>query len=379
VNLAYVTETYPPELNGVALTVQRTVKYLRAQGHRVELVRPRNAADARRPAVGDEILVGGVPLPRYPGLQMGLPAPQRLASRWREQRPDLVHIATEGPLGGSALAVARWLGVPVTTDYRTNFQHYSGHYGLGLLEGPIDAYLRLFHNGGELTFAPTATLARELSAKGYRNVRTIGRGIDTDAFSPAQRCAALRESWGLDEDGVAVLHVGRLAPEKNPQLALRAWQLISERTPNARLVWVGDGPLRPELERAAPEAVFAGAQRGQALAGYYASGDLLLFPSTTETFGNVTLEAMASGIAIVAFDCAAAGQHLVDGRSARLAAPGDEVAFVLAALALARSPLRRAALAREARRTAEALAWPAVLAPFEALLGECSRAALRAH
>jgi glycosyltransferase involved in cell wall biosynthesis len=377
VNLSYVTETWPPELNGVALSAERTVRWLRARGHRVEVVRPRSGADGARRAlggvVGDELLVAGVPLPHYPGLQMGVPAPRRLAARWRSRRPDLVHIATEGPLGGSALAVARWLGIPVTTDYRTHFQQYSGHYGLGVLERVIDRYLRAFHNGGTLTFAPTAALADELAGKGYRNVHAVGRGVDTERFSPRHRCAALRESWGLGDAGLAVLHVGRLAPEKNPRLVLEAWRAMQADAPQARLVWVGDGPLRAELEREVPDAVFAGAQRDAVLAGYYASADVLLFPSTTETFGNVTLEAMASGLAIVAFDCAAAGHHLVDGRSALLAPPRDPAAFVAAARALAQSPALRRVLGREARRAAEALGWPAVLAPFEALLDGCVR------
>lgn len=366
--IAYVTETWPPELNGVALSAARAVRFLRERGHEVELVRPRIGEETEAET---DTLVRGLPLPLYPGLQFGLPVPRRLARRWRNWRPDLVHVATEGPLGGSAIAVARWLGIPATSDFRTNFPQYSAHYGVGLLEPVIDGYLRLFHNGGALTFAPTEGLSRALRARGYRNVAAVGRGVDVRAFSPHRRSERLRTAWGVGPDDLVVVHVGRLAPEKNPRLALGAWRAIAARHSRARLVWVGDGPMRAALEREAPGSLFVGAQRGDRLAAHYASADIFVFPSLTETFGNVTLEAMASGLPIVAFDCAAAGECLVDGGSGLLAPPGDEAAFVERALRLAGQPALRDRLGRAARQAAEALEWPEVLAPFESHLERC--------
>jgi glycosyltransferase involved in cell wall biosynthesis len=376
--VAFVTETYPPELNGVSLTAARAVEYLRRRGHRVQLVRPRQASD-RRPvgaAVaaidGQELLVRGVPLPRYPGLQMGLPAAGLLKQRWLRRRPDIVHVVTEGPLGWSALWAARRLGIPVTSDYRTHFHQYSGFYGLGLLQGAIDGALRGFHNRTDACFVATQALAAELELRGYRGLVCAGRGVDAELFSPGRRSLELRLSWGVGEARLAVLYVGRLAPEKNPELVLEAFRAVHALRAGARLVWVGAGPLAERLTRDSEAQVFAGVRHGEDLAAHYASADLFLFPSLTDTFGNVVLEAMASGLAIVAFDRGAAREHLVDGVSALLVDPDDPVAFIAAACRLALNPDLRRSLGRAARRAAKDLGWPEVLGRFEGQL--CRRA-----
>lgn len=382
-SLAFVSETYPPELNGVSLTAARAVDYLRARGHHVELVRPRQAADGEEAADGGEgeLLVPGMPLPRYPGLQMGLPAARLLGTRWHSHRPDLVHIVTEGPLGWSALWAARRLGIPVTSDYRTHFSQYSGYYGLGLLEGLIDATLRGFHNRTDACFVATRALAAELDGRGYRGLVCAGRGVDTALFSPQRRRPRLRLAWGVGDHQPAVLYVGRLAPEKNPGLVLQAFRALRALRPAARLVWVGAGPLGEALTHGAEAQILAGVQRGAALAAHYASADLFLFPSLTDTFGNVVLEAMASGLAIVAFDRGAAREHLVDGESALLIDPdaaGAPAAFVAAACLLAADSGLRRRLGQAAREAAEGLGWPEVLGRFEAQL--CRRAcAAAAH
>lgn len=370
-DLAFVTETYPPELNGVALTAARAVAYLRSRGHRLELVRPQQAGEQPSPGApgeGDEILVRGLPLPRYPGLQMGLPAAHRLGERWQRRRPDLVHIVTEGPLGWSALWAARRLGLPVTSDYRTHFHHYSGFYGLGLLEGVIDATLRGFHNRTDACFVATPALACELGQRGYHGLVCAGRGVDAELFTPQRRDPALRRAWEVGEVQPVVLYVGRLAAEKNPGLVLRAFEALRALRRGARLIWVGAGPMAGRLARDAQGQIFAGLRQGEDLAAHYASADLFLFPSLTDTFGNVVLEAMASGLAIVAFDRGAAREHLVDGVSALLVDPADPAAFVAAACRLTLDPALRRSLGRAARRAAEDLGWPEVLGRFEAQL-----------
>ena len=365
--LAVVTETYPPELNGVALTVAHSVRYLRAQGHSVTVLRPRQPGEAKH-RTANECLLPGIGLPLYQGVQFGLPVVLQLKRRWSADRPQLVHIATEGPLGWAALHVARRLGIPVTTDYRTQFHRYSVHYGVGLLAPAIEAYLRRFHNRADTTFVSTDCLRAELATRGYRNVVTVGRGIDTKLFNPARRDAGLRASWGVGPHDVAVLYVGRLAPEKNLDLAARAYEAVHRRCPRARMIWVGDGPARARLQRAYPQHLFCGAISGEALAAHYASADLFVFPSLTETFGNVTLEALASGLAVLAYDYGAAGQHATDGRDARLVPYGDVDAYLGAALELAASSDLRARLRAAAPHAAAPLAWPRVLAPFEAHL-----------
>jgi glycosyltransferase involved in cell wall biosynthesis len=365
-HVAVVTETYPPELNGVSLTVQRAVEYLRERGHSVEVTRPRQASDRtfERDDEGD-VLLPGMPLPVYPGVQFGFPARRRLRARWEERRPDVVHVATEGPLGWSALNTAVAMGISVTSDYRTHFQRYSGHYGVGWLARPIESYLRTFHNRAHMTFVSTQALQRDLIARGYQNVAHVGRGIDTELFNPARRSAGLRAQWGLDAQGLAVIYVGRLAPEKNLGLAARAFERVRAVRPDARMIWVGDGPARRRLERLHPDHIFTGVQRGASLAAHYASGDLFVFPSLTETFGNVTIEALASGLAVLAFNEGAAAQHGENGVSARLVTSGEEEGFTGAALELATDPKLIAKLRAHATLAVEGLSWPAVLSGFE--------------
>src|SRR5574340_882007 len=185
--IAMVTETYPPEVNGVARTVNEMVQGLRLRGHSLHLARPRqNAADS---AFIDgnlqEGLGRGIAIPRYPQLKIGLPAKQALIGEWTRWRPDVVHGATEGPMGWSALAAAKQLGVPVATDFHTNFHTYSRHYGAGWLARPVMAYLRHFHNRAACTMVPTVELADELSAAGFHGLKIVGRGVDPEVFSPA--------------------------------------------------------------------------------------------------------------------------------------------------------------------------------------------------
>jgi glycosyltransferase involved in cell wall biosynthesis len=368
--IALVTETYPPEVNGVAMTTQRMVDGLLRRGHSVQLIRPRQGPSDGPPSgrAVEQLLVAGLRLPNYRDLRVGLPALGLLTRAWRAQRPDIVHVVTEGPLGWAALAAARRLGLPAASDFHTNFHAYSTHYGFGLLRGMIGAYLRRFHNQSLCTFVPTRQLRAELEREGYRAVDVVARGVDTTLFNPARRSPALRQTWGLGPDDLAVIYVGRLAPEKNLPLALSAFAAVRRKRPDARLVLVGDGPARSRLERNGPAHVFAGMRTGEDLAAHYASGDLFLFPSQTETFGNVTLEAMASGLAVVAYDYAAAREHLVHGQNGLLAALGDGPAFERNAVRVAMDPQLMAAMRRKARLTAESVSWDHVIDRFASAL-----------
>ncbi|MCX8017508.1 MAG: glycosyltransferase family 1 protein [Rhodocyclaceae bacterium] len=334
-SVALVTETYPPEVNGVAMTLGRLVAGLSARGHRVHLVRPRQRHESTGLQPDGALLVPGLPIPRYPELRFGLPATQRLLAQWRKTPPDIIHVATEGPLGLSALIAARRLGLPIISTFHTNFHRYSRHYGIGWLMRAIEGYLRWFHNRTAATLAPTPALAEELAALGFRDVGVLSRGVDTQLFTPARRDHALRASWGAGANDLVCLVVGRLAPEKNLKLALAAFSAIRADHPSARLVCVGDGPLRAALERRHPECLCVGVRFGEALAAHYASADLFLFPSLTETFGNVVGEALASGLPVVAFDLAAASELVKVGENGLLAPPEDPAAFIAAARTLA--------------------------------------------
>ena len=364
--ITVVTETFPPEINGVALTVARSVAHLRSRAHEVDVVRPCQAGEMRGAAAGGWCTPGG-PLPFYPELRYGYERRRMLIERFATTRTQLVHVATEGPLGWTAVSAAQSLEIPATSDFRTNFHEYSRYYRLGWLAPAVRAYLSHFHNRTRLTFAPTEQTRRELIAMGVRQVAVAGRGVDLERFDPCRRDAGLRKRLGA-LDGPLLLHVGRLAAEKNVRLALQAFRAARRLLPGSRMVVVGDGPLRNQLAREFDDVSFVGSLSGDLLAAHYASADLFLFPSLTDTFGNVTLEALASGLPVVAYDLAAASEHVLDHLSGRLVAPGDEAGFVAATSALALQWHELMPLRAAARRAAEAATWPKVLDRFEAQL-----------
>lgn len=364
---AIVTETYPPEINGVALTVQGLERGLRARGHEVSLVRPRQDSDAGDGA-DHELLVRGLPLPRYPGLRFGLPCAGRLIQAWTRDTPDAIYVATEGPLGGSALKAAKRLRIPAATGFHTRFDEYMRDYGAPFLVGTALAWMRRFHNNADATLVPTRELAEFLRAHGFEDVVRLPRAVDTELFDPRRRSVALRREWGLDEDGFAAIYVGRIAAEKNLDLAVRAFRALQKQRPQARFVWVGDGPARAKLERDNPDFIFCGLKRGDTLAEHFASGDLFLFPSHSETFGNVTLEAMASGVPTVAFDYGAAHEHLRDGLHGAAIADGDDDGFIRAAARIGSEDALRARMSRAGREAISGLRPQQVAADFDALL-----------
>ncbi len=365
--IAVVTETFPPEVNGVALTVDRLVRGLQARNHDLQLIRPRQAPLEQGGLQEglEQVLMRGLPIPRYPHLRMGMPAKKALTAMWILRRPDLVHVATEGPLGWSALQAARKLRLPVSTDFRTNFHAYSRHYGMGWLHKPIAAYLRKFHNQAHCTMVPTPGLQHDLAALGFERLLVVARGVDTQRFMPARRDAALRAQWGVQPDDLVVLSVGRLAAEKNLPLLALAFEAMQAVNPRCRLVVVGDGPEREAFQQRCPQAIWVGSQTGDALADHYASADVFLFPSLTETYGNVTPEAMASGLAVLAFDYAAAAELIRHGHNGLLAPLGDEEAFVRRAADLAATPARTAALRASARASVVPLDWGHIVTQVE--------------
>jgi glycosyltransferase involved in cell wall biosynthesis len=371
--VAVVTETHPPEVNGVAMTVGRLVEGLRGRGHRVSVLRPRQSREDR--GGEDDLLLAGLPLPGYAGLRFGLPAAGALARAWRARRPDVVHVVTEGPLGWSAVAAARRLGLPVTSGFHTNFDRYSVHYGFGWLRPAVAAYLRSLHRRTRATLVPTEALAADLAGEGIPGVCVVGRGVDTELFAPGHRSRDLRESWGVGEGDPACIYVGRVAPEKNLDLTCRAFDAIRAACPQARMVWVGDGPAAARLRRERPRDHFAGTRTGADLAAHYASADLFLFGSLSETYGNVVAEAMASGLAVVAYRSAAAAELIEDGFSGRSVPPGDVPAFTAAALDLARDDDLRRAIGRRARLDVEVRGWTAVVERFEGVLRQAARQA----
>ena len=296
--IAVVTETYPPEINGVAMTISRMVEGLR-QRHVVELIRPRqNPQDSAKhePSL-QEVLVRGIPIPRYQDLKLGLPAKRQLIKLWTKQRPDVVHIVTEGPLGSSAIAAAR-NSASVSSDFHTNFHSYSRHYGFGWLQKTVSAYLRNLHNRTDTTLVPTRELRDTLAQDGYQNLQVVARGVDTALFHPGKRSEKLRLQWGVvADDELAVIYVGRISAEKNLPLVVRAFKAMQASNPKLKLVLVGDGPVRAELQRQNPEYIFAGMRTGEDLCGALCvEGISSCSEHDGNLHGNVTVEAMVSGL-----------------------------------------------------------------------------------
>ena len=363
--IAFVTETFAPEINGVAMTAGHFVRGLRQRGHNVQLIRPKQR---HAPSSNDDpntVLVSGLPIPNYPGLQFGLPCASTLRRLWVAQRPDIVHVVTEGPLGWSAVRAAHKLNIPVTSGFHTNFHRYTAHYGLGWMQHIVSRYLRFLHSRTKCTMVPTRALALELDRLGYRNLCVVSRGVDTQLFNPSRRDPALRAQWGVNDHGLVVLYVGRLAAEKNIRTVLNAFAAIRAYRRDARLVFVGDGPLSDRLKKQQPDAIFCGVQRAEGLAQHYASADVFLFPSLSETFGNVTSEAMASGLGIVAYHHAAAGELITHNVDGCVASPGDERAFVGMAVTLASEAGLLSSIRPAARARALSLDWDRVIYSFE--------------
>lgn len=361
---AFVTETWPPDVNGVALTVSGLQRGLQRRGRRVSVVRP--AQQPGQAAGRDEMLVCGAPLPRYPGLRVGLATAGRLQQAWKADRPDAIYIATEGPLGLSALRAARRLSVPVASAVHTRFDLYMRDYGVAMLEPVALGWMRRFHNRADITLAPTRQLERLLQDSGFERTRRLARAVDTVRFDPALRDAALRTAWGVDADEVVAIHVGRIAAEKNLALAVRAFRELQAHRPRSRMVWVGDGPMRAALERDNPDFIFCGIQRGEQLARHFASADMFVFPSLSETFGNVTLESMASGVATVAFDQGAAREHVRNGIHGARVSSAD--AFIESVVNIGCDDDLRVAMGQRARGAVAGLHPDRVAADFDALL-----------
>ncbi len=368
VKIALVTETFPPEVNGVAMTFGVIARELGRRGHEVTVYRPRRddlpiSGSTREFA---EVVVPGFPIPGYALLRMGLPAGGRLRRTWAEERPDLVHVVTEGPLGASAVTAARALGIPVTSSFHTNFHAYARHYGAAPVTRLVLAWLRRVHNRTRRTFVPTRELGEELATLGFQNLAVLSRGVDTWQFHPARRAPELRQKWGAGPHTPVVLHVGRMAPEKNYELLFQAYAAMRAVNPALRFVLAGEGPLKARLQRAHPDCIFAGFFSREEIGRYYASADIYIHASRTETFGNVLTEAMASGLAVAGFDYAAARRFVVHGENG-LAVPFESpAALIEAAELLAADEFLCAKIRGSARAAVEAQSWENVVERFEA-------------
>lgn len=356
--LAIFTDTFTPQVNGVARTIERLAQAVEKRGGDVH-VETVSDPDAAPDAVVHRHR--SRPFWAYPSLRMALPSGRAAAQRLARFAPTLVHAATPFGIGLAGRSAARRLGVPLVTSYHTTFPQYLAHYGLDALDRVVWPYLRWFHNSGLRTFVPSATAERELRWQGFAGLRIWGRGVDAERFSPEHRSLAVRRAIGAVEGDFVIAYVGRLAPEKRLETLLDAVRLLRARFgERIRLAIAGDGPTAAAVRAAAPpDTHFAGMLSGEALATFYASADCFAFPSDSETFGNVVLEAMASGLPVVAPDRGATTE-IATHASACLFRSGDADAMANALARLLVDPALRVNLSTHGRLIAEQRSWSAI-------------------
>lgn len=362
--LLLITDTYPPDINGVARTLSTLAQGLAARGHVVEIVTTLQDEPGAPAEAPKRHVMMSMPLPGYPGLRIGFATTWQMQALFSSFMPDALYVATETPLGIASIRAARKLGIPVVSGFHTNFQTYLEDYALPGLENIAQSILRALHNQTARTLTPSADTAAMLEKWGVKNVGVLGRGVDTELFHPARRSAELRRAWGVEEDVPVAVYVGRVAAEKNLDLLIRAFAAFREAHPAAPCVVVGDGPRLKWMQSAHPGILYAGARTGEDLARHYASADVFLFPSTTETFGNVVLEALAAGVLPVAFDYAGPRQLVRPGVNGWLAPFADEEAFLNQTRAAARA-WNDAPMHQAARAAALELGWQRVIEQFE--------------
>jgi phosphatidylinositol alpha 1,6-mannosyltransferase len=362
--LAIASDTWAPQLNGVTRTLGRLVTEARRRGVDVRIFAPHDPASRG----GDSGLTSfpSRPFWAYPQLRMAWPGGAALVKHWQVWRPDLVHAATPFGVGLAARAAARSLGIPFVTSYHTSLSQYAAFYHLGFLTNPGWAYLRWFHNSGLRTWCPSAAIADDLRHRGFRETAVWSRGVDASAFSPAWRSRAFREEHGVRDADLLVAYVGRIAREKGIDTLIEGVRCaVGKAEVPMRLMMVGDGPYEAAARAAAPPStIFTGTLSGHALSTAFASADVFVFPSLTDTFGNVVLEAMASGVPVVGADCAVTRELLAGG--AGLLFDGA-TSLGSSLLRLSAAPVERRGVAAAARERAESRTWDAV---FDGLFSE---------
>ena len=312
--IAIVTETWPPEINGVALSMMQLCQGLQRLGHKILLVRPVQKETCAEFHPEQECLVLSQPIPKYPSLQFGWPQYLKVTKAFEKFSPDVVHIVTEGPLGLTALQAAKAKKIAVSSGFHSPFQDFSRFFDLAFLVKPIQRYLTWFHNSTDVTCVPSQYTEQALRGFGVTcPLVVVGRGVDTVRFSPKHRSQRLRQQWGVDADTRVMLYVGRLSPEKEVDVLIKSFHALQvQQGVNIKFVIVGDGPDRIRLSKmtTSKDVIFMGSLGGHELATAYASADVFTFASQADTFGNVVLEAIASGLPVIAYDYVCAHQHV---------------------------------------------------------------------
>ncbi|MCC7043067.1 MAG: glycosyltransferase family 1 protein [Acidobacteria bacterium] len=309
----------------------------------------------------------GIGLPWYRDMRVYLPRLRRFARQLRQDGATVVHVATPGPVGLAGRWLARRAGLPLVGSYHTHLGDYVGQFSRSPRLGrSFDAYMRWFYAPCASLLVPSQATVDQLRAQGYRpsQMQIWPRGVDIERFSPERRSPDLRRAWHVDGRQPAILYAGRLSSEKGLAIVEDVQRRLHRHAVAHRFIFAGDGPMRPQLERLVPDAVFLGSLRHADMATVMASADVLLFPSATDTFGNVVLEAQASGLPVVVSDRGGPCQQITPHVTGEVCAAGDAEAFAVAVARLLRDAGRRAAMALAARQHIMGRTWEVAMRPL---------------
>jgi phosphatidylinositol alpha 1,6-mannosyltransferase len=357
--IAYFTESLLPHVDGVSRTLSQLFWTLERVGVDFRVYSP--FVPGPEVSWSDRVHpIRYVRFPLYQDYRVSIPFRTRTTAALDAWKPDLVHVVSPTPLARRAQRYARTRGIPAVGSFHTHFVSYFRYYGFPVLEGLGWRLLRAFYNRCARVYVPSQPTIEELRAHGIENTVLWSRGIDVARFSPAQRDPELRRRAGADADTPVLLMVSRLVKEKDLADLVEMHRILRARGSAHRLVLVGDGPMRGELEAALPDAYFAGHQSGEALARWYASGDVFVFPSTTETFGNVVLEAQASGLPAVVVDRGGPGGIVRSGETGLVARANDPADLAAAAGRLVDDAAERTRMGARAREAASACDWDTI-------------------
>lgn len=356
--IAILTDTYLPQINGVTNTISQLVDFLDRNGYDYCLFAPEDG-----PKIDRRVnYMRSLSLPFYPELRLALPNYSYISSRLEQFRPDIVHIVTPFSIGFPGFWWVKKNEIPVVSSYHTNFDQYLKYYGFGLLSDLCWEVFRWFHNQTLRVYCPSENTRELLKEKGIKNLEIWTRGVDATAFHPDYRDTKLRNQYGVPEGKVLLSYVGRLAREKDLDVLMAAVDILNKSiSDNFHLLLTGDGPFTDDIRAWAPKNVsFTGYKKGKELSAIYASADIFVFPSSTETLGNVLLEAMASGLPSIGANAGGIPYNLQHGVTGYLFEPGNAEEMAVRLRELILDSAKRVDMARTARTAAEQRSWDAV-------------------
>ena len=361
--VAIFTGNYNHIADGVSLTLNRLVDYLERNGTEVLVFAPTIKHPPMQHA-GTLIPAPSIrmPLPNRSEYRLTTHFPRRIRTALDRFNPSIIHVATPDALGKGAVAYGKKNGIPVVSTYHTHFSSYLSYYRLQWLESWVWRYLQQFYSQCEEVYVPSPSMIEVLEKHGIRgNLHLWERGVDTQRFNPARRSLPWRRQLGIADDEVVITFVSRLVWEKGLDIFAEVLEGLQEKGIPHRSLVAGSGPAREELEERLPETIFLGYQSGNALATAYASSDLFLFPSETETFGNVTLEAMASGIPAVCANATGSRSIIRNGVTGYLATPRDTPSFLKHVAQLVMDKDLRSNMGQLSLKRALEFDWPVIL------------------